>query len=218
MASLRLKRAFFEDDLFACASGLIGCELVWGGCGGIVVETEAYALKNDEACHTFSRRSARSFVAEQRPGTAYIYLSYGVHWLLNVLVKGRGETGLILFRALQPTRGIGIMRRRRGLTAERNLCSGPGRLSEALAVRGTEHGIDLCKTADRFLKSRRAAVSVVTDVRVGISKAKHLPWRFLMKESPYVSVQPAAASRGIKGRASPLKTIKAGPNFVRPGL
>jgi len=215
MGSLRLKRSFFEDDLFACASGLIGCELVWGECGGIVVETEAYSLKDDEACHTFKRRSARSFVAEQRPGTAYIYLNYGIHWLLNVLVKGRGETGLILFRALQPTRGIELMRRRRGVTAERKLCSGPGRLSEALAVRGTEHGIDLCKTADRFLEPRRAAVSVVTDVRVGISKATHLPWRFLMKESPYVSVE---GGRVPRHKRPPLKTIKAGPNFVRPGL
>ena len=193
--SKMLKRSFFEDDLFVCASGLIGCELIWGKCAGIIVETEAYSVKDDEACHTFKRESARAFVAENRPGAAYIYLSYGVHWLLNVLVKGRGETGLILFRALQPTSGIEIMRRRRYLTAERKLCAGPGRLSEALGILGTEHGIDLCKTPGRFLKPRRGPVEVVADIRIGISHSIHLPWRFLMKDSPYVSVRPAGALR-----------------------
>jgi DNA-3-methyladenine glycosylase len=183
-----LKRAFFETDLLVCAEALIGCELVWGKCAGIVVETEAYALKDDEACHTFKRQSARTFVEEQQPGAAYIYLNYGIHWLLNVLVKGGAGHGLILFRALQPTRGIDIMQKRRGLTAEKTLCSGPGRLSEALAVRGTEHGIDLCKSPARSFEPRREPVSVVTDLRIGISKATHLPWRFLLEDSPYVSV------------------------------
>ncbi len=186
-SSTMLKRPFFEGDLFECAAGLIGCELNWGECAGVVVETEAYALEGDEACHCFSRRSARDFVAEKRPGSAYIYLNYGIHWLLNVLVKGRGETGLILFRALQPTRGMDLMQRRRGLTAERALCSGPGKLSEALAVRGEEHGIDLCDTPDRFFVARRRPVKVVSDVRVGISRAVEHPWRFLLEGSPYLS-------------------------------
>ena len=171
---------------------------------GIVVETEAYSVKDDEACHTFTRQSARAFVETHRAGTAYIYLSYGVHWLLNVLVKGRGETGLILFRALQPTRGIDIMRRRRGIDAERKLCSGPGRLSEALAVKGREHGLDLCGTADRFLEPREEPVSVVTDVRVGISHSIDLPWRYLMAENAHVSVKlrATAVRRPTRKRAA----------------
>ncbi len=190
-----LERAFFETDLLVCAEALVGCELVWGECGGIVVETEAYSVKDDEACHTFRLKSARAFVEDYQPGAAYIYLNYGIHWLLNVLVKNGREDGLILIRALQPTRGIETMQKRRGLTAEKTLCSGPGRLSEALAIRGAEHGIDLCKSAARSLEPRREPVRVVTDLRIGISKAKHLPWRFLMKDSPYVSVPPAKAPR-----------------------
>ena len=88
-----------------CARALIGCELSWNDCAGLIVETEAYAVINDEACHTFSRPSTRAFVERHPAGTAYVYLNYGVHWLLNVLVKGGPEDGIILIRALEPTRG-----------------------------------------------------------------------------------------------------------------
>lgn len=186
----RITRAFFERDPLTCAAGLIGCELVWDGCSGIIVETEAYSTKDDEACHTFARKGAREFVAKHRPGTAYIYLNYGIHWLLNVLVKGQGGEGFVLIRALEPVRGIEKMKRRRFQQKLTALCSGPGKLSEALAIRGSDHGIDLCVGGGRgFLPAARPVV-VVSDVRVGISKAAHLPWRFLSKKSPYVSVSP----------------------------
>ena len=94
---------------------MIGTELVWGKCSGLVVETEAYLTENDEACHTFKRPSTRSFVERNKAGAAYIYFNYGVHWMLNVLVKGAPRTGLILIRALEPRRGLALMRARRGL-------------------------------------------------------------------------------------------------------
>ncbi len=97
--------AFFQRDPLACARELIGTELVWGRCAGIIVETEAYLVENDEACHTFSRPSARSFVERNKGGACYIYFNYGVHWMLNVLVKGGPRDGLILIRALEPTAG-----------------------------------------------------------------------------------------------------------------
>ena len=89
-----------------CAKNLIGTRLVWGKCAGIVVETEAYLVEGDEACHTFKRPSARAFVERNKPGAAYIYFNYGVHWMLNVLVKGGPRDGLILIRAIEPRRGL----------------------------------------------------------------------------------------------------------------
>ncbi|HWB58379.1 MAG TPA: DNA-3-methyladenine glycosylase [Chthoniobacteraceae bacterium] len=186
----RIERDFFERDPLTCAAALIGCELVWDDCSGIIVETEAYSTKDDEACHTFARKGAREFVATHQPGAAYVYLNYGIHWLLNVLVKGGREEGFVLIRALEPVKGIEKMRRRRmrqNLTA---LCSGPGKLSEALGVRGTDHGIDLCAGGGRGFRAPAGPVTVVSDVRIGISKAAHLPWRFLLKGSPHVSVHP----------------------------
>jgi DNA-3-methyladenine glycosylase len=119
---------------------MIGCELIWNGCGGVVVETEAYSVLNDEACHTFTRPSSREFVNRMPPGTAYVYLNYGVHWLLNVLVKGGSEDGFVLIRALEPMRGIEAMTRRRNMTQLKNLCSGPGKLTRALSIDGAFHG------------------------------------------------------------------------------
>src|SRR5438105_3981967 len=135
-----LSHSFFQRDPLACARELIGCELVWKKCAGVIVETEAYAEHGDEACHTFMRPSARKFIASHDAGAAYVYINYGMHWLLNVLVKGEcsgGTNGFVLIRAIEPTRGIALMRRRRFPNAVhsktepplRALCSGPGKLS-----------------------------------------------------------------------------------------
>lgn len=191
-----ISHSFFQRDPLTCARELVGCELHWDRCAGIIVETEAYSVSGDEACHTFARKGARHFVKTHRAGAAYIYLNYGVHWLLNVLVKGGGEDGFVLIRALEPTQGIGLMQRRRKLKPLEALCSGPGKLSRALAVRGRDHGIDLCVNPARCFKPRSSPVEVVSDVRIGISKAAHLPWRFLLKNNPCVSVHPGRKTRG----------------------
>lgn len=189
-----LERAFFQRDPVTCARELIGCELVWKGGAGIVVETEAYAALNDEACHTFARPSAREFVARHRAGAAYVYLNYGMYWLLNVLVKGGSEDGFVLFRALEPTRGVAAMTRRRlaqrrsPLAHPRALCAGPGKLAVALGVDGRDHGRDFCAGKMIGFHPPERPAEVVADVRIGISKAAHLPWRFLLPGSHCVSV------------------------------
>ena len=109
-----IRSAFFKRDPLACARELIGTELIWGECSGIVVEVEAYAAIDDEAAHTFTRPSARSFIDRNKAGAAYVYFNYGVHWMLNVLVKGEAD-GFVLIRALEPRRGVELMKRRRGI-------------------------------------------------------------------------------------------------------
>src|SRR5881227_1318824 len=134
-----LSAAFFRDDPLECARKLVGTELVWGESSGIVVETEAYLTLNDEACHTFTRPSTRAFVERNDPGAIYIYFNYGVHWMLNLLVKGGERSGLILIRALAPRRGLPLMKKRRGLDDVRHLCSGPGKLKQALDITDRHH-------------------------------------------------------------------------------
>jgi len=181
-------REFFQRDPLTCARELIGCELRWDGCAGIVVETEAYTARGDEASHTFFRKSAREFVEKHPPGTAYVYLNYGMHWMLNVLVKHGDEEGFVLFRALEPRRGIELMRQRRGQEKLSTLCSGPGKLAQALAITGEHHGLDLCSDPERCFVPAPAPVEVLSDLRVGITKSTHLPWRFLKSGSLYASV------------------------------
>ena len=111
-----IDRTFFETDPVTCAQSLIGCELVWGKTAGLIVETEAYAEHGDQASHTFLRRGAREFIEINPPGTLYVYLNYGVHWLLNFLVKGGSANGFVLIRALEPTDGCDLMAQRRGIS------------------------------------------------------------------------------------------------------
>jgi len=194
----RIPRDFFRRDPVACARELIGCELVWNGCAGLIVETEAYAALGDEACHTFARPSARDFIARHPAGTAYVYFNYGMYWLLNVLVKGGPADGFVLLRAIEPTRGLDTMTARRNagrkspITQPHALCSGPGKLCIALSIDGRDHGRDLCAAPGLGFHRPAAPVEVVTDVRIGISRATHLPWRFLARESLHVSVKPTA--------------------------
>ena len=131
---------FFRRDPVSCARELIGCVFEWDGCAGRIVETEAYAERGDEACHTFFRPSARRFVAEHGAGTAYVYLNYGMHWLFNVLVKGPHGCGFVLFRALEPVSGVEGMSERRGTGKSEGLCSGPGKLTQAMGIGGDAHG------------------------------------------------------------------------------
>src|SRR5438477_10794591 len=195
-----VRRPFFQRDPLSCARELIGAELIWGRCGGIIVENEAYFAENDEASHTFSRPSARACIERNKPGAAYIYFSYGAHWMLNVLVKGEID-GFVLIRALQPTRGIEIMRRRRGVDDERSLCSGPGKLTQAFDITNRHHEMDLCHEpahcfayrdqdvdSSRRRSPQRPKADVVADERIGISRSAHHPWRFTLAGSKFVSV------------------------------
>lgn len=189
-----LPASFFQRDTIECARDLIGTTLVWGECAGVVVETEAYLTENDEACHCFSRPSTRAFVARNKPGAAYIYLNYGVHWMLNVLVKGKRRDGLILIRALEPTAGIELMQARRGLDDLRRLCSGPGKLTQALAIDMRHHEIDLCADPRHgFVASEKRRRGVVADQRIGITRSADFPWRFTLRDSAFVSVPPRTA-------------------------
>jgi DNA-3-methyladenine glycosylase len=184
-----LSKHFFATDPLACAEALVGTELVWGQCAGIVVETEAYLVEGDEACHTFKRPSAREFVRRNQAGACYVYFNYGVHWMLNVLVKGGPRDGLILIRALEPRRGLQLMRKRRGAEDLRRLCSGPGKLTQALDITKRHHEIDLCSDPRHsFHRRPHDKVEVVADPRIGISRAREFPWRFSLRESEFVSV------------------------------
>ncbi len=188
-----LPTSFFKRDVLTVARELIGVELVWKGCSGIIVETEAYAAEGDEACHTMHRPSAREFVRVMPPGAAYVYFNYGMYWMFNLLAKGGSQDGLILVRALEPVRGIELMRALRGKEAERDLCSGPGKLCQALGIVGSDHGTPMTgssrpKNCGLRIPKSGVAHEVITDVRVGISKAVEHPWRFLAAEHPLVSV------------------------------
>jgi len=191
-----MNRRFFKQHVLECAENLVGCELFWGNCRGVIVETEAYAEHGDPACHTATRPSARAFIQAHPPGSAYVYFNYGMHWMLNVLTKSPTHgNGLILIRAIRPIEGIGEMRMRRSASLRRDppahdrwLCSGPGKLAAALAVTGRDHGRDLCADEDfGFRKSLKLQGNVIATPRIGISKAVDFPWRFHLEGDVYAS-------------------------------
>jgi DNA-3-methyladenine glycosylase len=182
-----IRTSFFRRDPIRCARELVGAELIWDRCAGTIVETEAYLAENDEACHTFSRSSARAFVQRNKPGAAYIYFSYGAHWMLNVLVKGVAN-GFVLIRAAEPLRGIALMKKRRGLDDEHRLCSGPGKLTEAFDITDRHHEMNLCVDPRHcFAYPSNEDVDVVADERIGITRSAHHPWRFTIRGSKFVS-------------------------------
>lgn len=188
-----LTPSFFRRDVLVVARELVGMELVWEDCSGIIVETEAYTVEGDPAAHTASRPSAREFVKHMPPGAAYVYFNYGMYWLFNLLVKGGERDGLILVRALEPATGIEKMMERRHGHKLHNLCSGPGKLALALGIDGTHHGARMAGVGRRNRCGLRVPAAwppheVVEDVRVGISKAAEFPWRFLAKGNAHVSV------------------------------
>ena len=208
-----LTSEFFTRHPLACAIDLIGCELVWGRCRGVIVETEGYTALGDEACHTFLRRGAQRFVDDHPAGTAYIYLNYGIHWLVNVLVKHRETDGFVLIRAVEPTAGLPFMCERRKLTDPLKLCSGPGKLAQAFGIPATFHGTSLCRDENEAFHAatpERQAGQIVCDVRIGISRAADLPWRFLAAGSPYVSRKPTAGASPAISHAEALARFAGG--------
>ena len=186
MKSRIIRADFFRRGPITCARELVGAQLIWGECAGEIVETEAYLEHDDEACHTFSRPSARAFIERNKPGSAYIYFSYGAHWMLNVLVKGR-TNGFVLFRALEPLRGIGLMKKRRKVEDARRLCSGPGKLTQAFDITSRHHQMNLCVDPRHCFTYGRNVVDVAADERIGISRSAHHPWRFTKRGSEFVS-------------------------------
>lgn len=161
---------------------MIGLELGCGGAGGIIVETEAY-LPDDPASHSFRGRTPRNAAMFGPPGTAYIYLIYGMHWCVNaVCLPGSA----VLIRALEPTMGLDLMARRRGIGAPHGLCSGPGKLAAALAITGAQNGQSLLALPFTLRRARHAA-ALDSGPRIGISKAADVPWRFGLRGSPYLS-------------------------------
>jgi DNA-3-methyladenine glycosylase len=171
----------------AVARELIGCRIFFEGCGGVIVETESYE-RDDPACHAYVGLTERTRVLFGPPGRSYVYLSYGIHSLLNFVTEPEGDAAAVLIRALEPTRGIKEMQARRGERPERELCSGPGKLTEALGVGLAHNDADLSR--DPFLLLPPAsdwAGEVVTGPRIGITKAVERPWRFCAAGNCYVS-------------------------------
>jgi DNA-3-methyladenine glycosylase len=183
-----VNREFFDRSVHEVARELIGCELAVGETAGVIVETEAYEA-TDPACHAYIGRTARNEVLFGPPGHAYVYLSYGIHSLLNAVAQPEGSAAAVLIRALEPTQGLDLMRERRGRDEIEQLCSGPGKLTEALGVDLALNGADLAEPP--FEISAPAPEwepgDIVSSPRIGITKAAELPWRYSVKESRYVS-------------------------------
>jgi DNA-3-methyladenine glycosylase len=180
-----LKRAFFARSVHAVAPDLIGATLLVNGVGGIIVELEAYH-HSEPAAHSFRGPTPRNLVMFGPPGVAYVYRSYGIHWCVNFVCEKAGSASAVLIRALQPTHGIPAMRRRRGLHDERSLCSGPGKLCEALGITDAHNGLAL-DAPPIALHARIGKVEVATGLRIGLTKAVELPWRYGLKGSRFLS-------------------------------
>jgi DNA-3-methyladenine glycosylase len=183
---------FFDRAVHEVAPELIGSELVVAGVGGVIVEVEAYD-PDDPASHAHRGRTPRNGAMFGPPGHAYVYRSYGLHWCLNLVCEPEGVASAVLVRALEPTVGLDVMAARRGLEDERLLCSGPGRLCQALGVTGDLDGAPLDRPPFA-LRPRAAPPEVVSGTRIGITRAAGLPWRYGLRGSRFLS-RPFSASR-----------------------
>ena len=181
----KLRRRFFDRPVLEVAAELIGATLLVNGAGGRIVEVEAYH-HTEPAAHSYNGRTERNAVMFGPPGVAYVYRSYGIHWCLNFVCEEEGSASAVLIRALEPAAGIAAMQRRRGLADERALCSGPGKLCEALGVTHRHNGLPLDREPFE-LRAREGTLEIAVGVRIGITKAVEHPWRFGLKGSRYLS-------------------------------
>ena len=193
-----LERAFYERATVAVARDLLGQVLVsvtpGGRTAGRIVETEAYLGADDPASHAARLRTGRVEAMWGEPGIAYVYRSYGIHAMLNVVTEPLGETGAVLIRALEPVIGVDLMRARRGLDDERLLCSGPGKLCQALGIALVMHGTDLVTSDRLWIAPGEAPREVSTSGRIGISRGQAHPWRYWITGNPHVSAHRRAIS------------------------
>jgi len=171
-----IRREFFARSVHEVAAELIGATFLVDGVGGKIVELEAYHHE-DPAAHGYRGRTARNASMFGPPGHAYVYRSYGVHWCVNFVCEAEGVADAVLIRALEPTKGLEEMRRRRGLEEERLLCAGPGRLCQALAITGPPFR----------LEPRTEPPEIARGPRIGITRAADLPWRYGLAGSRFLS-------------------------------
>ena len=181
----RLTRAFFARSVHEVAPELIGARLMVDGVGGTIVEVEAYH-HTDPAAHSFNGPTPRNRVMFGPPGFVYVYRSYGIHWCVNFVCEAEGSASAVLIRAIEPTLGLDLMRQRRGLEDARALCSGPGKVCQALGVTIVHNALPL-DAAPFALHARTSVPDIVTGVRIGITKAADLPWRYGLKGSRFLS-------------------------------
>lgn len=188
MSASALDAAFFDRSVHDVARDLIGCGLRLDGVGGVIVETESYHA-DDPACHAYAGRTRRNEVLFDRPGLAYVYFSYGVHNMLNAVCEPEGDAAAVLIRALEPRWEIETMRRRRGRTPVRELCSGPGKLTQAIGVELGHDGASLLQAPFELTGRDHEWLdpAIVTGPRVGISRGTVLPWRFCAADSRLLS-------------------------------
>lgn len=181
----RLGRKFFDRSVHEVAPELIGATLMVGGAGGVIVEVEAYH-HTDPAAHSYIGETERNRVMFGPAGVAYVYRSYGIHWCLNFVCEANGSAAAVLIRALEPNAGLALMRRRRGLDEPRDLCSGPGKLAQALGITRAHNGLALDRPPFE-LRARPDAPEIAIGTRIGISKAVDHPWRYGLKGSKFLS-------------------------------
>jgi len=181
----QLHQPFFARSVHYVAPDLIGATLLINGVGGRIVELEAYH-HTDPAAHSYRGPTPRNAVMFGPPGFAYVYRSYGIHWCLNFVCEPAGSASAVLIRAIEPLEGLAKMRRRRGLAEERLLCSGPGRLAQAMGVTIAHNGLALDQPPFE-LYAREKKPEIATGVRIGLTKAAELPWRYGLKGSKFLS-------------------------------
>jgi DNA-3-methyladenine glycosylase len=193
-----LKRDFFVRSVHEIAPELIGATLLVDGVGGRIVEVEAYD-QEDPASHGHRGRTPRNAVMFGPPGCAYVYRAYGIHWCLNFVCGEEGVADAVLIRALEPTAGIDEQRRRRGAEALCSLCSGPGKLCQALGINGEHDGLSLDAPPFR-LEPRVEVPEIVAGPRIGLTRATELPWRYMDAASPFLSRSAPRASSASEAK------------------
>ena len=181
----RLTKAFFDRSVHKVARDLIGATMLFEGAGGVIVEVEAYH-HTEPAAHSYNGPTPRNLVMFGPPGFAYVYRSYGIHWCANFVCEAEGSASAVLIRAIEPTHGLATMRRRRDADDVRALCSGPGKLCEALAITGKHTGLPLDRQPFA-LHARTEKPDIAIGIRIGITKAAELPWRYGLNGSKFLS-------------------------------